>query len=736
MSFLATPNLSSKATTPCTPWTFQAPIPAEVRGKESKKARDKWINEPTTRHQCYTAYEGFIASERIREPRTGDEGNPPLRLHAFVGDYDAPVTLEEIAAGIERHRGLMPNYLERTMSGNARLVWLFEKPISFPNLRFCKEFLKRALTQSKFAEIVVGLDVPAWENPNRLWTNSGEWLVIDEQARIPHALLNGWITETAEKHLWRKDRGAIDIPLPVVFQELQKRWTNLADLWPGDFVEGAQGPSFWIEGSESPKSAIVKPTGLFSFAAHAVKPFYSWADLIGKDFVDRYASEMMGKAVEGVYHDGKTYFRQDGFGDWRAFSKEDVMNHLSVDRGLSVVKDGGTASEVNRAIQYIQNWQGIQGAAPFVYSPPGIVTKNGFKFLNTHTRRVLQPAPGLQVWGPTGNFPFLSKYFSGLLACDEALKFLLSWLSRFYKGAYDLRLESGHNVFLLGRPNVGKTLLSQGILPRLMGGSADAESYLLGETTFNSDLFEMALWTVDDNSATVNVNSHRKFSAMVKKMAANTTFSYHAKFRVPCSIDWLGRVLITANDDEESARIVPDLSISILDKLMLFLCAANPGVVFPPREEMIKILQTELPFFARWLLDYQAPAECVGDSRFGVKAYHAPSLLQVAEQSSRTAPFLEIIEDWSDRFFKQSEAEYWQGNSFQFLRELNSDVATREAGVLRTLNPNTVAAQLSQVKAKGYPIETISTGSTRLWRIPRPEPKKEHSLPIGTKFQK
>lgn len=734
--FFATSNLCSRAVTPCpTPWTFQAQIPDSVRGKENKKARDKWINSPTTLHQCYTAFEGFIPNERIRDAKAGDEGNQPLRLSAFVGDYDAPVTLDEIKTGLETRCSFVPNYLERTMSGNVRLVWIFEKPVSFPNARFAKEFLSLALKRTKFSDVVVGLDVPAWENPNRLWTNSGDWSVIDENARLPDALLNGWVVEVAEKHHWRRDRGAIDIPLPAVWTKLCDIFPKLPEQWPNEFVEGAQGPSFWIEGSESPKSAIVKPTGLFTFAGHAVKPFYSWADLLGKDFVDKYAAEAMGKAVQGIYHDGTSYYRQDGYGDWKPFSKEDTMSHLCVARGMSSQKEGSEPSEVSRAIEFIQNWQGITGAAPFAYAPSGILERNGRRILNTHTRRVLQPAGGPVKWGPDGQFPFYSRFFDGLFSTPEQLTYFLPWLSRFYKSAYNLLPESGHNVILVGGTNKGKTFLSQCVLSKLMGGDADAQNYLMGETTFNSELFESGLWTIDDNSVAVDAAHHRKFTIMFKKMSANQTFQYHAKFRVPCLVEWLGRVFVTANDDENSIRIVPDGEHSNMDKMMIFRTAATAGVTFPSRQELIAIADREGPYFARFLLDYEIPKERLGDARFGVIPYHDPAIVAMADQSSRTAVFVEILEDWRERYFSENRTtKFWQGTAFQFLRELTKDGGE---AALRGIGSEMVSQRLTAIKAKGFPIEIVPGGpNVRTWRIMAPEQKTDAPLPVGTKFQK
>lgn len=728
------PNLVSKTTSECTPWTFHSHIPDEVKGKAGKKLRDAWINNPETLHQCYSGFEGLSATQRISEGAKGsaEEGNPPFKLHAFIADIDCPVANEELAAGLSRIR-ISPAYFERTLSGNARLVWLLAEPVTFPSRKFAIEFLELALVRLKVDSIAPSLDKPAWLEPNRYYTNSCDFYALDENARVSKELTQGWMLEVAEKHLWKKQKNAVAIPLPVVFAEIEKKFPQHG--WVGDFMEEAQGPSFWLQGSVSPKSAIVKPTGLFTFSSSAARSFYSWQDLLGIDFVKTYETEMLGAAVKDLYFDGKNYYRKDGYGEWKPFTKEDCIAHLSVTRGLNVRMDGDRPSEVSRAMEYLRDWQAVNGAAPFVFQPTGIVVKNGTKFLNTHTRRPLTPSPldqaGTASWGAGGGFPFLSRYFDGLFDPHEQLPFFLSWLARFYRGAYEQNLESGQNVFLLGPPAVGKTLLSQGILGMLMGGGADAEDYLLGKTQFNSELFEVGIWTVDDNSATIDPTTHRKFTAMSKKMAANTTFSYHAKFRVPCSVDWLGRVVVTANDDEESARIVPDLSMSNIDKLMLFRSAKTPPVVFPPRRELLALLRAELPHFGRFLLEYSIPEHCLSTSRFGIRSYHEKNLMLTAEQSSRSAGFAEIVDDWKQNYFAENpKLPCWEGTSFQFLRALNKDQLGSAAGI-RSLTADVVSRQLATLRAKGFPLEIIpqDTGG-RVWRIHRDELPSAVALPV------
>lgn len=741
MSFLATKNLVSTVVEPCVPWEYTPVyIPNEVRGKEGKTARDAWINDLGTDHQCYTAFEGTIANHRIKEPKGNEEGNPPLSMSAFVADFDCPSADAEFLAGIDRS-SFKPNYFERTLSGNGRLIYLLEEPVRFPSYKFAKEFLKLALVRLRLDQVAPSLDRPAFEEPNRLYTNSGEWSVCNVEARIPKSLITGWVMEVAEKHLWKKERGALEIPLPVVWEALQKKYPKSAD-WQGEFVEGAQGPTFWVEGSESPKSAIVKTTGLFTFSAHAHKPFFSWQDVLGHEFVETYTTQLLGKAVEGIWHDGQSYWRQDGYGLWKRFSKEDIALHLATDKGLNTQKNQGLPSEVNRALSYIQSWQGIEGAAPFAFQRPGVMHYHGSRVLNTHTRRVMPPASEKQSWGPHGNFPFISFFFDHLFHEESEPKmpkeYYLAWAARFYSGAYHLEMQNGQSVFIMGAPGVGKSLLNQALLPMLMGGAAEAQGYLMGETNFNKALFDCALWTIDDNSIALDALSHRFWSAMIKKYAANTSHTFEAKFRDQTQVEWNGRISVTTNADAASAAIVPDLSISNLDKTSLYRTVDKAPMKFPTKQEIKRILERELPFFARWLLDYSCPEWLVGDNRFGTVPYHEKTLMETAEESSRTAAASDIIDLWRQDYFSENKTtEYWEGSVARLLLAMNRDESFSRA-LMKGMDAQRLSTHLSSLSAKGVSWLKIIQGSSgsRIWRILPSDTKPVETLPIGDKYNK
>lgn len=712
-------NLVSTTTAPSTPWLFTLAPPSAVLGKDGKKARDEWINNPSTEWDVYSGVEGINPSMRISKAKGDLEGNPPYKLHAFIADYDAPVSDEELISGIARLGGKTPAYFERTMSGNSRFVWLLEAPIAVPNREFLVELLRLARRSLKIDLLSVSLDVPAWEEPNRYYTNSGVWAEVSDY-RIPSDLLQGWLFEVAKKHSWKREESAVEIPLPIVWAELKKLYP--LNGWPQEFEAESQGPTFWVPESTSPKSAIVKTTGLYTFSANAPKPFWSWQDLLGASFCEEYKTKSLGKAVAGVYYDSMKYWMKVGSGVWRSFTKEDMASHLQIMRSMSADRIKGAPSEIDEAMEYIRHWQYIEGAAPCAFQSYTIYTGAGPRILNTHTRRVLSPADSLPVWGTSGNFPWLSAYFDYLFEPFEQKDFFMAWLRRLYKGAYDLQMERGQNVFLIGSAGTGKTLLSQNILNKLLSGAVDAQAYLLGDSNFNSQLFESALWLVDDNSSTVSAQKHAVFSSTIKKLTSNQIFEYNKKFSVAATVEWLGRVFVTANDDEESLRIIPDLEMSSLGKTMLFRTTKTP-YVFPSSREIENILNRELPHFARWLLEWEPPVHTQGTQRYGVACYHEVSLLKKAEHSSRSNAFSEILEDWAVEYFRDHPTEQnWSGTAFKLLKEFSKEDDRR--AVVKNLTVDTVSRQLSALKGKGHKIDSSEKGGARIWIIQRIETKK------------
>lgn len=722
-------SLSSIAVFPCTPWAFKQTPPENVR--KDKGARDAWINNPATRWEVYSLVEGIAGNRRIKHASNTTpecDSNPPHRIHGFVADYDAPVTDFDWRRAIESF-SFKPQYVERTLSGNLRLLWPFEHPLLVPGSKFLQFFLENALEEHFRADkLLPAFDRGAWVESNRYYTNSGDWTTVDGALPIPGAIVRGWAVDISSRFSWVKESGAVEIPLDALRPALEAKYPRFSE-WDGGFELGAMGPSFWIEDSTSPKSAIVRETGMQTFAAHATQNFYSWRDLLGTAFVKSYQADNLGRAAEDIYHDGKYYWRKLPSGAWRSFSKEDTIQHLRVSRGVSPKRDRQGISDLDRVILYVQEQQNVIGAGPFVLRSSGVIEVNGDRVLNVSARRVLKPSEEDTPWGPNGKMAFLSKFIGftseaewapGFLPSREATDHLLSWAHRYYKSGFDQQPASGQTLFIAGPVGVGKTFFNA-LLGKLMGGSVDAQSFLLDNDNFNSDLFGYAHWMVDDGVMTSALSPMRMFAEKMKKMAANRSFRANEKFRVATMVTWQGRLVVTLNVDEESIRAIPDLGGSILDKVMLFRTSDKAAVEFHEQAEMVNILAAEAPYFARKLLDFKIPEYCRDKARFGVKPYWDPSLLRAAEHSSSTGGFLEILESWKESYFKDSPEVFWEGTAFQ----LHNLLAGPDwAGQLRRHDSAWVGRQLAALKSKGHRID-CANGKTRRWKIYRDDGQNE-----------
>jgi len=688
-------------------------------------------------------WEGINGTARIRK-RAGEDldDNPPSLCYGFVADYDTPLTDEEIAGSFERFKPYVPNYMGRSLSGNVHLLWVFDRPIKVGSYQLAEEFLKIAGDRLK-----VALSLPCFDtgffDVAKYYTNGGQWFVTNE-VPISSAVGVGWLIKAASQIKW-SERG-YNVPLSIVHEELKKRPDFLKHWADIDFKLDAQGPTFWVADSTSPKSAMVKESGIYTFSSNAPKDFYTWGELIGFSFVDQYRANHIGAAVEGVHFDGRNFWREITRGDWKSFNKDDILHYLRVVRELAASKQKEeVASELDMAYEHIIDHHNIEGAAPFVFKTPGALLVNGKPFLNTHTARVCRPVAQPVEWGHPDQFPWLSRFFGspGTVSLDPALpRFFkgghaaldtfISWLAHFYKSGYELNLSSGHNVFIAGPRNLGKTMMNHLVIGGLMNGSREAKDYLMGEDAFGAELFSVAHWVVDDGSMSTSSYAHRLWSEMIKKMAANKTFRYHEKFRTPLQVDWQGRVVVTLNGDEESARMLPDMERSLVDKIEMYLTEDTPTVDFPESGALRQIIDRELPYFARFLLDWKTPEHCVEkrpngtvDYRFGgIKPWHDPALVKHANQSSRTNGFVEILLDWKETYFTLINSNVvdakkitsWTGNAFQ-LRKAICEASSAAADVLRGTDNSDIGRSLAQLKAKDFRVVSDDTGPVRVWTI-------------------
>lgn len=732
MTLFALKNLTTMAAEPNLPWEGDWLSKCPPNAITDKKARATWMNLPTTEYNAYSGFEGLNPNRRVNGDPS-ENGNPPRKHLALCVDYDYPLSEVEVEAAIAR-MPIKPNWVERSLSGNWRLVWLFEVPVSMVNYAFTVLWLE-SLDQILPFRQMAGIDESALKAPERYLTNGGIWRKIHD-VPVPAALLLGHYAEVSRKFNWTDSGLGVTVPLDVAAGKLKELFPRFNE-WEGDFLLDSQGPSFWVDGSTSPKSAIVRSTGLQTFSDHASKPFYDWSELLGHEFVKQFKKEELGKAVENIYYDGHSYILKNDADQWLWNSKDDLSLFLRCKRGLTDRRQKGASfSQVESALMLVRDTSLVTSAGSFAGYKKGLMTNNGNRYLNIHNRDVMQPAGEPGIWGPQGNFPFLSKFLGGFFSSPEQLPYWLAWLSRFYKFSFFRDPRSGHAIFMFGVVGRGKSFANTAIIAPLMGGFADANKFMRGEDAFNSEMFDYLFWAVDDGTGVTSQMMRERFSEFLKMLVANRNFLSNEKFRKAGMVQWQGRISVTGNVDPESLRRIPTMDISMLEKVMLFRAAATrtDGFVFPDESETSLLLQKELPFFARYLLDYIPEEQCVGaEVRFGVREYHEPSLLTEANLSSTSATFGEILDESLREFFciRDEEATNWSGTALQLHKMILSDPTLTEA--MRGTNVQQVARNLAQLAMKGsFKIDVGTDAHRRIYTIHRDErfPLKPSRGPI------
>jgi len=705
--FFSAPNMVTKSVQVCVPWEYQTTQPISDEVRHNKETRQHFYKNKNTQHCFYTAIEAISSTQRV------SKDNPPKAIHGFIADYDLKIPAERIGEAIKA-MDLKPSYFETSLGGNFRLVWLLEQPLQVDSAAF-GTFIQQQAHDWLRLGLLPGLDRPAFEEVSRLYCNGCAWEEIDQGIAIPAAKSQAFFVECGRKYRFRAGDDEC-VPLDLVEKALHEKYP--AFTWPGTFELETQGPSFWIDGSVSVQSAIVKPGGMFTFAAHATKPFYSWTELLGKEFTDGFQADAIAKATEDIWWDSKSFWRKVG-GTYVPLDRAELASYFKVTCRLSGKPGQSGVSQAESAFEHLFNHQRVTGAAPFVFRRPGLIIFDSERKLNTYSGEPLQPAgDGTELWAV--NFPFLAALLDSLFDPPRQKPFFLAWLRHFYLSALNWEPRPGQNYFLLGGAGIGKTLLNRVGVGGLVGGFIDASDYLVAGAQFNSHLFKRGLWVLDDDSPAGSQQSITRVHMMFKKIAANQQMLCNTKFQNATLLEWMGRIGCTANLDFISTRIVGPLDNSSLDKTNLFRCVKVSPIAFPDRGEITQIITNELPHFARYLIDWEPPAEVERDSRYGYKAFQEGSLLDKTYQGSPTASFKEILIEFLAAYFQnEPKAEYWEGTVSMLLRSLL--VSQANDLILKSLRLEQTSRFLEQIGREGGLKSEVIKGNhnTRIWRFYR-----------------
>jgi len=640
---------------------FSAPL----KGK-TKKEKTELLSNVSSEFILYTCAEGIDAGSRV------SASNPARLVHGLVVDFDHPFTPERVQEALERQEqaGLpMPHWMEISLSGRLHVVWFFERPIIAPGDKALWDEILKAV----FLRVGASGFYPAADshscNVTQVWTASGDstWVNTDDGGLYPLVsgdLLDGILDECLSR--WETSLcDSLSMTPEQAFEPLKAKFGDRFE-WEGDFTAGALGPSFFVEGSASPKSAHVKKTGILSYSDHARaagKTFYTWADLLGERAMENYRQKALPERLRGIWTDGTKFWIEPAPGQtqWRQETADAIQQHLKAKRGISSkVGKGEVCSQLDQAMEFLRFSRRVAGATRLAFQPSGVIRSadnDDSQIINTCVGTALPPQADSDhrpwAWGEGGGFETLCHTLEAFLPDDfeggRQLDYLLAWLHRFYKAAHEKKMNHGHVLVIVGKPSCGKTFFCEVILAPLFRLCARAETYLLGEARWNEGLYASGLWFMDD-VAKCDVDPVQ-LASRLKKELTQTSHNSEEKFQKMVKVNWRGRAAILANPDVDSLQVVPALDDESNTTKFLLFKASDPdtGIDFSDSDDLAKKITDELPRFAAWLLNRYTMPDYLREKRprFGFIHYIHPEIKDLLDLANQDFSLVQYLKLWA-----------------------------------------------------------------------------------------
>lgn len=715
MRVFVKPNLTDLNVVPCdAPWDL-APT-KWPEGTTKANIRKAWAT-PSFRGSFLHGFEGMSAGIAVSK----EAGNLPVKMHTLIVDYDSKITDSHIDGMLRAPATEMPPaWVARTSGGGARLYWEFEKAVTIASPAQAQSFLAQLSKRLYLKGWLPGLDTNVM-TPYQCFELGSRWQRVSEYV-IPSMFLHQWLFESSQRiKLLQPGEKSCAIPIGALAEEVSKRFPG---RWEGEFDLGRRGVRFWDPTADNPTAAIVCEDGMLCFTGPS--GFVSWRTIFGGAFVEQYEAKRIEAAMENVLWDEKNYWVKQDDGHWERWSSDSFKSWLKCQGFSGKPEKAGLASEIDEVLVEIQARRRVRGALPFLYWPHGPIVYRDENVLNISRVRPIQPAQASfdTIEDAFKTFPFIWSFLSNFLALVDGrpvqLTYLLSWMKHFYESGLYQRPQPCHAVVLAGDMSKGKTFFTTGLLSRLMGGCTDGSEYIVRGSQWTDQMAKWPVLTVDDDEHGSSPDAHQKFSALVKKLVANQSLSFNGKWQATGQVDWNGRIVICCNDDPESLRMLPNLDHGTLDKLSLLLVAKDSPFVFPAdRQDITRRVEAELPFFARFLLDFKVPEAAIDrkNTRFFLLPYRHPGLCAHANRGGATYTTFELIASFLDEYRVEfADRTTWEGSAIQLFKCL---AQRNQPGALGRLTPRALGVSLGQLTSRGVGVRSVPDGhGIQRWVIP------------------
>jgi hypothetical protein len=403
-----------------------------------------------------------------------------------------------------------------------------------------------------------------------------------------------------------------------------------------------------------------------------------------------------------VYHYQGTYFVPSSRGGWYPTNERAAKQYLLKNHGISAYRkrEGDPLTQIDEIMLSVRDLNSVSWVGSCGGVPPQLMSANGKDVLILEGPKLVEPEKG--------NFKIINSILLNLLGAKQ-LKYFNGWMKWGLENLLKVYLgkegRPGQFVALVGPRGGGKNLVQERIITPVLGGRVAKPTHFFNDrTNFNGDLVGAEHWLLSDETPARDIDSRRAFGNHIKGVAANSEVRTEIKFGHPVVLRPFRRGTVSLNDEDENIRTLPPMDDSIEDKLMIFKCNFVK-LPLPSGEVIERAIASELPAYVHYLLHEHAISESLRDERFGIKAYHHPTVL---EALSATAPQTRLLEeiDRAEPFNKKRKGVWvWEGSSsdLQDILETKAELRgysarTRVASLLK--HGNTCGTYLTRLAKK------------------------------------
>ncbi len=344
-----------------------------------------------------------------------------------------------------------------------------------------------------------------------------------------------------------------------------------------------------------------------------------------------------------IYYNSVTmkYLRRNPNGRWQSFGIRELTTRL-VEAGLSrkIDKDN-PLSECEIMRHRITDEHDVVWSGSVAGHREGFYEKNGFRYLVVDSPTLIEPEEG--------EWPVIHQLLFNMFGEVQYAVFL-SWLKIAASSLRSGNWSQQQAMAIAGEAGSGKSFVQNHIITPCLGGrSAKAARYMLGISQFNADLFEVEHLVMDDEFVSHKITDRLALGASIKKMTVSTEGeSLHGKGNNAITMTPFWRLSFTLNDNAEALQVLPPLNEDVTDKIIILKATKHefPMPTYTQEEKslFLSMIRSEMPAFLNHLLHEFRIPEQMKDSRYGIKTFQNPDIIEALNEIAPETTLLRLID--------------------------------------------------------------------------------------------